>query len=165
MADPEERSFTAAEVLPVLRVVWRNSPASVYVVHSHVFCSGLDSNGMCIDCGGGGCTSCCDPYKAENSCVDTHVEGVYLSFDAAKAEARALLRRLFVEFTGSPELLSRTPMSTQLPFDLGWNMRGRGERAWEASLTEREINRVFAVTVHKTNLAGVTKTRAAALLR
>ncbi len=161
---PSDPSFDAAEVLRVLRLVWGNAPAAAYMVHTHIYCSGRDEEGACLDCGGGGCTTCCDPYAFEQAHVFPSVAAVHLTDDAAKAHARQLLRRLFISAGGEQATLSRTLMREQLDFYLGFEARdGSGKCTFAASLNDKENFRIVAATVHKTKLAGVTKSRAIAL--
>lgn len=158
------QGLTVAQALPALRIVWANAPAPVFVVHTHIYCPGYDAeDGTCVDCGGGGCTTCMDPNVADQVHVFTSVAGVHLNGEAAKAHARALLRGLFVSAGGSAAALARTKMRTgYVPFALGFEPRGgSGEQVFAASLEDRANGRVVAATVHKTALAGVSKTRAA----
>jgi hypothetical protein len=171
MSAAESSMPDAAEVLRVLRVVWRNAPASVYVAYTHISCSGLDQEGNCLYCGGGGCTTCGDPYRHLQQHVFTTFHGAHLTAAAATAQAREMMRRLHLRLDGKPELLNR--VEPDLLFNTDFTDRWTrlrnpdrcGEEVWAQSIRDRENCRDVAATVYKTPLVGVTKQRAEALTR
>lgn len=169
-------SFTpeAAEALRVLRVVWRNAPASVYVAYTHIFCTDYDEGGECLESNSESSES-----DSEGSFEDsdrdllqprvlTAIHGVHLTAAAATAQAREAMRGTLIL---KPELLRR--MSEELGFCTGleldvprtWLKPNIGERVWAASVYDDEACRHYAASVYKTWLQGVTKQRAEALTR